>query len=326
MSKPLIGIEINDNEVCMVQLGSKKLLVSERLPEKLVENNKIVSADLLADYLKKMKKHGGFSGSACAVVLPEYSTYFRTMRYPPISQSQLLMNLPYEFRDFVGSESPHYNYDYAVVDTTRDAGGNISMLDLIAGAAQKVVVSEYNHMLRKAGLSLKIALPHEAAIINLMRKSPIEENQEICLIGIGFRRTQIYIFEGIHLRATKSIDIGCAQIDEAIAAKFNIDAYLATTYREANSENILADPLCQEVYDRLALEIMKAVNFYKYENQQTNLDTVCYFSAGANNPYLTDTIKSYIQFDHFPISALMPEGCDRSEFFMRCVLAAGASM
>lgn len=326
MSQPLIGIEITDNEVCMAQLGTKKAILSKRLPENLVQDSKIVSTDLLADFLKSMKREGGFSGKDCAVVLPEYSTYFRTMRYPPISQAQLQMNLPYEFRDFVGTESPHYNYDYAVVGTEKDAGGSVCTLELIAGAAQKVVVSEYEQMLKKAHLRLKSALPHEAAVINLIRNSPIEENQEICLIGIGFRHTQIYIFEGIHLRATKTIDIGCAHIDEAIGGKLNIDAYLATTYREANSDNILEDQVCLDVYDRLALEIMKAVNFYKYENQQTTLDTVCYFSLGASNVYLTDTIKSYIGFEHFPIAALMPDGCDSSENYSRCVLAAGVTM
>ena len=120
---------------------------------------------------EKMKKEGRFSGKACALILPEYSTYFRSLEMPPISEKQLRLNLPYEFRDFVGNESINYNYDYAVEGYATDEDGKVKAISLLAAAASKTTIKEYEALLYRAGFKLKVALPREMALLNLVRKA-----------------------------------------------------------------------------------------------------------------------------------------------------------
>jgi type IV pilus assembly protein PilM len=149
VAKNYIGIEIGNGITTMYQGGSKGKILVSRLPENLVDGSEIISPEFLSQFLKKLKKEGGFSGKNCALILPEFSTYFRSLEMPPISEKQLRLNLPYEFRDFVGNESINYNYDYAVEGYVTEEDGEVTAISLLAAAASKKTIQEYEHQISK---------------------------------------------------------------------------------------------------------------------------------------------------------------------------------
>lgn len=303
MAKSLIGIDINSIEVVMAH--SDGTVIHEKMPANLIESGKIVSPESLSDFLKKVKKENGLSGSDCAIVLPESSTYFRTVDSPVISESQLKLNLPFEFRDFVGVNSINYNYDYVVENIEKDSEGNPTSMHLFAAAAQKDVVDEYAKILKKAGLKLKVALPNEMCIINLMRQKADPE-KEYCLIGVGYDYTRVYILKGHTLKASKDIDIANNDIDAVIARNENTSEYLAASERDNNHNDVLNSSYLTEVYESIGLEVMKTINFYKYENSDSNLDTIHFFSMGSKNVALCDTICRYVDFKKGDIKDILP--------------------
>ena len=328
MKKSLIGIEISASEVAMAQFtGSGLLTAVERLPENLVRDERIISHELLASFLKEMRTSHGFSGKKCAFLLPETSTYFRAISLPVMTEAQLRLNLPYEFRDFVGNDSMRYFYDYALESMVTDEAGEATGMDILAAAASRQVVDEYRRLLKNAGLRLATALPREMALIYLFRQySAVSADpyREICLINIGFDHTRVYISAGEKLRASKIIDIGCRQIDEAIASIYNIDKYLAASYRYTNHENVLESSECKSVYERIALEVMKTVNFYKYENQQTEICDVYFCGSGAELEILRSEIIGYIDFVQRDIAEILPEECAENKDASRCLMALSA--
>ncbi len=330
MKKSLIGIEISTSEVVMAQFTPSGLLTAvERLPENLVRDDRIISHELLSSFLKEMRSSHGFSGKKCVLLLPETSTYFRAISLPVMSENQLKLNLPYEFRDFVGNDSMRYFYDYALENMETDEAGSPVSMDILAAAASRQVVDEYRHLLRNGGLRLAIALPREMALIYLFRKHSAvsaDPYREFCLIDVGYDHTRIYISAGEKLRASKIVDIGCRQIDEAIASVYNIDKYLAASYRYTNHENVLDFPECRSVYERIALEIMKTVNFYKYENQQTEICDVYFCGLGASLEGLCKEIIGYIDFEQRDILEILPEECAGVEAVPRCLMALSATL
>ena len=415
MAGKLIGIQIGNSEISMAQLaGASTKVVVRRMPENLIKDGQIISAELLARFLKEMKKEGHFSGNASALVLPEMSTYFRTIEMPPMSEAQLKLNLPYEFRDYVGSESVNYFYDYAVDEIEVDEQGQPVSLRLFAAAAFKTVVAEYSDLFRRAGLKLKIAVPREMALITLLRyleeqngdkyakeaainekeaakaaklaekeakkaaklaekerKKKLKEQKNFpydvvlpedaetekseeaegaeetgaeaaaandtvsetenrgkfrCIVDIGYEHTNVDIACDGRLTASKVIDVGCQQIDEAIAELYSSDVYLAASRREANYENVLSEDVCKAVYERIALEIMKAINFYRYENPSDDVDNVVFVGSGAAIDELTQEITEYVQFERGSIDEVLPAGCAELTDAYRAFIAFGLSL
>ena len=328
MSKSMIAIDIGDTEVRMAQLsGSSVRLMVQRMPENLVSQNRIISPSTLAKFLKKMKSDGKFSGTNCTLLLPDSACYFRSITTAAATDAQIRFNLPYEFHDYIGGDNSNFTYDYSVESTTAGENGAADNMDLLIGAADQTVMDEYADMLRRGGLRLKTAIPRPMALIYLTRgivTSDRAPRDEYCIIDLDYENTTAYMISAGRLKASRTIELGCRDIDAAIAETYNIDAYLASTWRESNFQNILTEECCRALYEKIALEIMKAINFYRYENQGSAINDAYFCGGGSVIEGLRTEILDYIRFEERDISELLPESCASSIEAGRCVMAIGA--
>ncbi len=329
MAKNYIGIEIGNGIATMYQGGNKGKILISRLPENLVDGSEIISPEFLSQFLKNMKKEGRFRGKGCALILPEFSTYFRSLEMPPISEKQLRLNLPYEFRDFVGNESINYNYDYAVEGYVTDEDGKVTAVSLLAAAASKITIKEYEDLLYRAGFRLKVALPREMALLNLVRKAIEREaygDRVSVIIDLGFANTRVYILQGGDLRAAKTIEMGCRDVDSVIADHYNIDVYLAASYRETDHEGILESDICRAVYNRISLEVMKAINFYKYENQQSEFEDCFICGDCSDTEVFVDNMLAYVRLDKANLDVILPKECRGLSDAPRALMSIGVTL
>lgn len=327
MGNSMIGVDISSSDVCMAQVqGFSVVLAVEHLPENLIREDRIVSQELLATFLKQMKNRYKFAGRKCQLILPEYSTFFRSLTMPVMNAERLMLNLPYEFRDYVGDESMNYFYDYAVDDIPRDDKGEPTGIDILAAAGLKATIREYGEILHRAGMKLSVSVPREMALLKLLRSHQIVGDQPFGLVDVGYEHTRVYLFRGRNLEAAKIMDIGCRQIDEAIAATLNIDPYLAASYRETNHENVLDLDACHSVYSHISLEVMKTVNFYVYENPQAEFSGIFFCGAGAAVEPLINEVLGDTRLGRHYLSELMPEGCKTDPLAAQCAMAIGATL
>lgn len=327
MRTKLIGLDIGSSTVKLAAWrGGAFRLASERLPDNLVKNGAVVSPELLSRFLREMRKKHRIAGRQCAVILPEYAVFFRRMSMPATSAEQLVLNLPYEFRDYTGVESAKYTYDYAVEHTLTDDNGKPVSVEIVTAAAQKDVVRQYADLMRRSGLRLTVALPREMAIINLAKTAAelhILTAKEFCIADIGYEHTRLYIFRDTTLKAYKVIDIGCLNVDEAIAEHYAIDKYLAASHRATNHEGILDKVVCTTVYERLSLEIHKALNFYRYGDAESAINTMYFAGEGSGIGALRETIAEDIGFATHAIADILPEHTGDEHVAARCMAAVG---
>ena len=324
----LIGIEIGNSGVRMASCrdGSARMAFA-RLPENLVADDHIASPEMVSKFLKEMKSQYGFSGRRCAIILPEYSTFFRNLTMPPVNVGQLELNLPFEFRDFTGDSSGNFNYDYAVENTNYNEEGEIESIDMVAAAAMKDVINQYALVLRRAGFRLQLALPREMALINLVRSNPnLEEDKEFAIVELGYNLSRVYIFKGTSIKASRIIDAGCRDIDNAISGMFNIDTYIAASYRETNYQDVISSEICKGIYNSISLEIMKVMNFYRYENPDTAIEDVYFSGSGSSNSVLLQDITNTIDLAGHPVTELIPLNIDDEDLAAKCLMAIAVTM
>lgn len=304
--KNCVGFDIGNHAVHVAVRKGGEIVrsVSERLPEGLVLNGRITSVEAMSDMLKEIRRNNKIRIKNAALVLPAGLCYCRRFTIAAMSKDQLLFNLPYEFHDFITDDKRNYFFDYAVVGVTKDEQGNPTEYDLIGAATRKDVIADYSSMFNKAGFKLKIAIPEELAYVNILRSIGGEAHKH-AILDIGHNAVRLFMFLGDQFESVRVIDYGCNALDVVISEKYGVDDhYLSSTYRETNYEGANELDGCREIYNAMTIEILKAVNFYRF-NGGGRLEHLHCCGGGAKNEVLIDTLRR----------GLPLEVTDLSEFF-----------
>ncbi|NLU25179.1 MAG: pilus assembly protein PilM [Clostridiales bacterium] len=327
----LIGVDIGSAELRMalVKNGSYQI-ITERLPENVVKGGHIMAPEQLGKLIHSVRGKAHMTAGGGAVILPDFTTYFRRISMPPMSVEQLKINLPYEFRDYIGGETDKYFFDYAMERTLTGDDGLVTGLEM-AAAVQKTTIEEYMQLFRKAGLRLALALPYEMVYVNIMRqhvqRHPEAADKEFCLVELGYDSSRVVIMKGAVVLASKVIEIGCRQVDTAIADTYHIDRFVAADYRRSNHDNALASTGCISIYDQLSVEVMKVINFHIYNNRDSQLTDIYFCGGGAAIALMTGAITQAVQFTAHPMAELLPAGTGASpEELAECAMAVGIAL
>ena len=235
---------------------------------------------------------------------------------PAMTEQQLSYNLPYEFRDFLTEEKNKYFFDYAVHGIERDENGEPREMRIFACAMLKSAVEDYRAMFRRAGFKLKVLTPAECAYESLVQgleKRAGDPGADRCVLGLGHRLTRLYLFHGGLNDGLREIEMGLAQLDELIAERFGVDIHVAHSYKESNYNGVLESDYAREFYNRLAVEVMKAVNFYHYNNRERQLTELYLCGGGCAIAPLRESIAELTKLPTFSGEALLPESARPKE-------------
>ena len=314
----MIGIDIGNNN-CKIAVREKNSmrLISKRMPENLVQESaageEIVSPATMATFLKGVRAEEHIKDRQCALVLASSQVYFRHVTLPPMSASELVLNLPYEFRDFVTGDPEDYVYDYAIDEMPKDEEGNLLRMELYAAAASKELIQTYMDLLHKAGMKLKFAIPAPMAYMQLITQHMgkqagglEEEDKDVVLVDFGHSDVTIALFHGTRYDSSRTIDFGCDEFDRIIADIKGIDPYTASSYKISNFEGVMDDPECLALCDRFAVEVSKVVNFYNFSNREREIGSMYFLGGGAHIEQLTRAIAEAVSVPAMSVEAILP--------------------
>lgn len=291
MSKAQLGVDIGNRAVHIDVWDGKRLSksVTEPLPEGLVRDGRIISAAAMTEFFKTLRKSHRLPGGNVSLVLHDGECFCRRFDVPAMSHSQMKVNLSYEFRDFITQEKEKYFYDYAVLRQLEDG----AKLDLMAAAVAKETIRSYEDLLHRAGFRLRVAIPEDMAYTNLFERFQSKAAEgSVCLLDLGHAAISIHMLrDGLH-QSGRNLDYGCAALDDVIAEHFHVAPYVACTYRENNYEGCQDLEACKEVYGRIALEVLKAVNYYNYSNAEEPIETIYCWGGGRKLQPLVETLGS----------------------------------
>ncbi|MBQ9091769.1 MAG: pilus assembly protein PilM [Anaerotignum sp.] len=323
MASKMIGIDIGGNTMKMTVCagGTVKKAAVSPMPEYLTQDGHIAAPDAMSDFIKKMLKENGIRRGDCAMVLPRQIVIATRLSMPVMSEKELLLNLPFEFRDFVGKDTNNYDYDYVV------CGVEDNMMDIYAAAVRKELVEEYYSIFKKAGLTLKLAMPAEIAWTNLIRRAK-DVPGKICIVDIGHHVTRVNIFSGDNFIMGRSIEMAGSTINENIAYEQNVDSFAAHTRKEANAEGVLNADFLQETYDTLAMQIANILQFFGYSDTSEGgpLEHVYYCGGSSLIEPLRTALHENTGMTLHHINDLLKMNEEDKDLALFCSLAASAAM
>lgn len=323
MPNNITAFDIGESQVKVVSLagGSVKKAAAFELPDNVVSGGTVVSMDALADFLKeKLPKSGPLKKDA-AVILPDSLVFCRNITVPPMTDAQLSYNLPFEFKDYLNQEKSRYYFDYAVQGMEKDEAGDVSAMRLFACATLKKTVEDYRSMFNRAGFRLKLALPEEAAFGNLaaLHAKNAPGDEDLCIVDIGHKGIRMFIYRDGLFRTHRAVDLGLWDLEQQLAAERGVDPHMAHSHLLSDYDKALSQDSTLELFNRMAVEIMKAVNFYNYNNREQSLRSVYLCGGGAAIEPLRDTIRRVTDLELKDIGALLPGTVETPWLFARAV-------
>lgn len=319
----MIGVEFGSNtmKMAVVSGGRVKKMAVKSMPEDMVREGNVSSPSAMTEFLKLMMKENGIRGGSCALVLPSPVVIGHHVTMPAMSDAELKLNLPFEFRDFVGKDGAKFDYDYSVMSVKDNA------MELYAAAVRKDLVEQYYSIFKKAGLTLKVATTPEMAWRNLVESQP-SLPKKLCVVDIGHSVTRVNVFVDGNFVMGKDIEMAGALIDQTIADNQQIDAFAARTRKEANMNKIQSSEFLNDAYQMLAIEVMKIVNFFNYSDKSEGgpLEHL-YYCGGSSviEPMRTCLLKATGMTLHHIYRLVELDGASADQA-LYCALAAGAAI
>lgn len=331
MAKPMIGFDIGTASLKLAVVTKKGIerLAVETLPENLVRDGTIVSYEAMANFIKDAAQRNRIRGGDCAIVLPVGVSFLRQLLMPIMTVDQLEFNLPYEFRDYVEQSKEAFYYDYAMLSMMEGTDDQQGEMEILGAAVPKQAIENYRMMFHRAGFTLQIAAPAECAFSNLLRMyiARQEQAEECCIIDVGHTATRMYFYTGSRFETNRVIDTGAVDFDRAIAEARNIDEHVARSHKETKYEGTFELDEVRDVCEAIAVEVMKAINFYGLNNRNSNLENAYICGGGAYIADLVEAVRRASGLNVQGIDSLLPEKIEiGAENMEMCATAIGISM
>jgi len=277
----VLSFDIGNNSL-KIYVAKTNELIDVAIPNNLVVNGEIPMPVMFTDFLKTIKAEHSLPKGPCTLVLSSPVALFRRVEMPVVPEQQLELNLPYEFGDYINSDFGSYYYDYCVEEEVHE---NDDTMKLLAACISKAKIAEYVSIFKDAGFEVNCILPEEIAMVNVMQnacfKGKVKADESSCIVEIGHLDTHVYMFKGDKLVTDRVITIGGADIDDAISRAKSVDIHVAHTYKVNNFEDVVNHENCFEVYNDLAREVIKVINFYRYNNRESAVEKI-YFAGGQS--------------------------------------------
>lgn len=327
MAKRMIGIEIGSESLKMAEFNGRKVkkLAVERMPQNMVRDGRPADINAMAAFIKGMRKAYGIRGGDCALVLPPNSVITNNLILPPMGENEVMNTLPFEFKDYITGSADRWMFDFVLANTEKDDKGNVKNMDIFAAAVPTALMEDYYTILKKAGFSLKAAMPVEMAWLNLIRGRK-ELPRELCILDLGHKHTDMYIFADGRYVIGKIIDLGGEQMDEIVADIMNCDVHTARLHQDENTDNVLSSRPVLEAFSRTAVDVMRTVNFYNYDGPDRNLQDIYLCGGGAFVAGLRTAILKSTDMQLHNMEAILPDVNANRLLLGKCALAAGAAI
>ncbi|MFN2937463.1 pilus assembly protein PilM [Lachnospiraceae bacterium YH-ros2226] len=305
MAKSFLGFEIGSSRLKISEVvnGESVRFQAIDLPDNMIQDGSIVAWEGMVDVIRESVRRYGFHSRKAALVIPDAVSYLRRVTMPRMTEEQLLLNLPYEFHDMINGDKSDYIFDYSMIDTRQDETGNGEM-DLFGAAISRELMSRYSDLFRRAGLKLVKAAPRDMAIMALMNHlDPDFLSHDTALLSIGYSDTTLDIYRNGIFDTKNTIDSGVNALIRALSEQNSMDPHLAQEYIRTNTNHFQEDPALTAVYDDIAVNVSRSLNYYSFQNRDNSLEEIYYFGGGGHIEPFMRAIAANVNLKMLPLSS-----------------------
>lgn len=309
--KDLLGIDIGAGNIRFVTKNNYYVI---QTPENALKDGEVIAFDGLSETIKDAVREYGIRERNVAFTLPDASVYQNRFTMPYMSIKQLEFNLPFEFKDVLQGDKTDYVYDYALISH------DDKEMELFAAAVDKTLLEKYKEMFKKAGLKLVKCTCKQMAVTDLLRKHSITE--DVALVDLGYAYTTIDIYKEGFYDTSRRIESGLNDLIKAVSEILYCDEHIAREYLFSNKDNVQQNSKLVDLYDSIAVQVSRSLNFYGYENPNNSLSNLYVYGSGAPITPFIEAIRQNVSIDVQTMNHLFNED---DQVYVDALNACGAS-
>jgi type IV pilus assembly protein PilM len=345
-----IGVDIGCETVKLLQLevtGTTLKVVAaarQHLPEE-ARRDSALRLPLAMQTINEMLRENRFKGRQIVAALPRDIVHSKNLRLPQMPAEELRGAVEFEARNIFKFENDPALVQYLSAGEVRS--GNEVKNEVLVLAARNEDVDNFVEQLHRSRCVIE-SLDWEPqalyrSIERFIRRR--EDEQEVhVLVDVGSRHSQVVIGKGHDISFFKAIDMGGAQLHEAVAKKLDITVEEARALRrrllEQNMDDDTSrDPVRQAVLDasrslmeELAREISLCLRYYSVTFRGFRPNKVRLVGGEASDAQLISILGSALTVPVEPgrplhsvdTSVLKP--ADRRGFMNEWAIAFGLSL
>ena len=297
--KKCLGIEIGHYRIKIAYTEGQELCeyISERIEVDVSDNMKLY-ADIIREVLKKKE----IRCKNAVFVLRQEDTYVRRFKLPLMTTEQLKLNLPYEFQDYTGDQMSAYQYDYIVIERTEE------QLDILAAACKKELCQTFQKLAKMAKLKLVGLVPAVVGLEQILETVPGSNEKDYALLDLGTKAIRVHFFRKGVYDITRTLEPGCEEIelihdrDPQTIERLGLD--VDDHFWNDEDEESLKRTL-DDYYHSLAVQVMRVLNFYSFNNADNTIDSIYYYGGGSRYDNLIQTIGDTIDLPMKPMESMI---------------------
>lgn len=326
MKKKMLGINIGTATLRIIACQDKEILtyMETDMGENMIRNGRIVSALAVGDLIRGLLKANKIRIKDAAFVLPVNTYYIRRTRLPKMTVSQLKVNLPYEFHDYIQQDLSQYVFDYQMLAM------NDSEMDMMAAAVSKDTVKDYSDVCKRAGLDFVKLVPDVTALQALLMPvdmnepmpvlppkdhtlTPEEKGKDYAVLDMGHSSARIHFYSNHAYEISRTLQTGAGNVVDMIAEEEGVDSHIAWMRAENNTGDCLSHPDVADALSTFSTEIMRVINFYNYNHPDNTLEEM--YVMGDALPYnvISSSVQEAIDMPVKPLAELMPAAQDGTD-------------
>lgn len=153
-----------------------------------------------------------------------------------------------------------------------------------------------------------------------------EPDAERCFVDLGHDAIRMSIYHGDVFVTRRIINIGMHDLLEILAEYHHSDEHIVQGYLNEDLNEIPGGEQCRDLLNRIAVEVMKAVNFYNYNNREKTLRYIYLSGGGSALKQIAEAIGSMTSAEIRPITELLAGCDDLSEAHRLYVKAMGCAL
>src|SRR3989344_2013395 len=240
-----VGVDIGTASVKVVELAKDGSTIAlETYGEleaygylrKLQESVQLSSLKMLesdvAGMIKELFSAARVRGKRASMAIPVFSSFFSLLELPVMKESELVRAIPFQARQIVPVPIGEVILDWEIVGKSiaaPDAGQPQQKLLVLIVAVPREVVDKYVRIAKLANIELSGL---EVETFSLVRTLVFERTSgAVMIVDFGARATSLTIVDGGSVRASRSIDIGGAELTRAIAHSLGVGTVRAETMK-----------------------------------------------------------------------------------------------
>lgn len=301
IQKNLVGIDIGAKNVKMVKVNNKGKITNYAyvdLPEKIIQNGRIESKQMLTETLKIARRKLGTSFKDCVLCIDNSDTVIRQITIPQMEEEYIRNNIALELGGFLPVSPDRYAIDYIVTGTLEE--NEKKLMQLLVFAVPSDIVQSYSACVKAAGFKLKYIDIMENAYEKLhktLKRSRATSDENFACLYMDSNKTSFSVFGNGKFFINKVIDNGISKICQEISEKTNRPPEIVKNTIFNNDILNFGETFSVEknVIEKnmkdIALDATRVIDYFRSRNKDAAVTTI-YLSGGLSN---LDGIQMYLQ-------------------------------